>query len=85
MYVICELRGLAGRCAKYAKWAACNLWKSADIEKMLTPKGCVEARKGLEGCGAATAQPGPERTAEPRKARFFAEQKMRPNEAASIR
>jgi hypothetical protein len=45
----------------------------------LTLKGCVEMRKGLEGCGAATAQPGPERvSAEPRKARFFAEQKMRP-------
>jgi hypothetical protein len=47
----------------------------------------VLPRKGLEGCGAAvgghaaTAQPGPERvSAEPRKARFFAEQKMRPNE-----
>jgi hypothetical protein len=42
-------------------------------------------RKGLEGLrklvSEATAQPGPEReSAEPRKARFFAEQKMRPNE-----
>jgi hypothetical protein len=46
----------------------------------LTPKGCVEVRKGLEGCGAATAQPGPERvSAESRKARFSAQPKMRPN------
>jgi hypothetical protein len=37
-------------------------------------------RKGLEGCGAATPKAGPERvSAEPRKARFFAKQKMRPN------
>jgi hypothetical protein len=36
----------------------------------------LQPRKGLEGCEAATAQPGPE----PRKARFFAvkPQKMRP-------
>jgi hypothetical protein len=43
------------------------------------PEG-VRLRKGLEGCGAATPQAGPEReSAEPRKARFPAEPEMRPN------
>jgi hypothetical protein len=35
--------------------------------------------KGVEGCGAATAQAGAEAIAEPRKARFPAQPEMRPN------
>jgi hypothetical protein len=52
---------------------------------MPSPEGGATAQ-GIEGV-AETLFPkprrvatGPERTAEPRKARFFAEQKMRPNE-----
>jgi hypothetical protein len=44
----------------------------------LTPEGGANCARDWRGL--ATAQPGPERvSAEPRKARFFAEQKMRPN------
>jgi hypothetical protein len=53
----------------------------AHPEGVLTAQGVANpADLLLEGCGAATPQAGPERgSAEPRKARFFAEQKMRPN------
>jgi hypothetical protein len=47
--------------------------------------GHRDSRKGLEGCGAATPQAGPEReSAEPRKARFSAQPKMRPDYAYSL-
>jgi hypothetical protein len=53
------------------------LAQSADILNTLTPTGCVEVRKGLEGFSHAVGGAGA--IAESRKARFFAEQKMRPN------
>jgi hypothetical protein len=62
-----------------------NLRLSCRSYGLFTPLGCVEMRKGLEGRGHRRWRRPRHRAVghvlrrNPRKARFFAEQKMRPN------
>ncbi|MDR1232322.1 MAG: hypothetical protein LBK61_13090 [Spirochaetaceae bacterium] len=72
------------RCVK--KYDPPYLWRNQRTIRTRFYKGTRSPRRGASKCARdwrdlATAQPGPERvSAESRKARFFAEQKMRPYE-----